>query len=77
MDALGAALFAFDADDGIGAIVITDNAKAFAAGADIAAMAEWGYMDVYRNKFITRNWETIVSIATSQSSATTSSRRSA
>ena len=59
MDALGAALLAFDADDGIGAIVITGGAKVFAAGADIAAMADWSYMDVYRSDFITRNWETI------------------
>ena len=59
MDALGQALLAFDADEAIGAIVITGNAKAFAAGADIAAMADWSYMDVYRGDFITRNWETI------------------
>ncbi len=59
MDALGAALLAYDGDDAIGAIVITGGAKAFAAGADIAAMAEWTYMDVYRSDFITRNWETI------------------
>ncbi len=59
MDALGQALLAFDADDSIGAIVITGSAKAFAAGADIAAMADWTYMDVYRSDFITRNWETI------------------
>jgi cyclohex-1-ene-1-carboxyl-CoA hydratase len=59
MDALGAALLAFDADEGIGSILITGNAKAFAAGADIAAMADWSYMDVYRSEFITRNWETI------------------
>jgi cyclohex-1-ene-1-carboxyl-CoA hydratase len=59
MDALGQALLAFDADDGIGVIVITGSAKAFAAGADIAAMADWTYMDVYRSDFITRNWETI------------------
>ena len=59
MDALGQALLAFDADDGIGAIVITGSAKAFAAGADIAVMADWSYMDVYRSDFITRNWETI------------------
>ena len=42
-DALAAelahALAAFDADAGIGAIVITGNDKAFAAGADIGAMA--------------------------------------
>jgi cyclohex-1-ene-1-carboxyl-CoA hydratase len=59
MDALGAALLAFDTDEAIGCIVITGNAKAFAAGADIAAMADWSYMDVYRSDFITRNWETI------------------
>jgi enoyl-CoA hydratase len=59
MDALGEALLAFDADKAIGAIVITGNDKAFAAGADIAAMAGWDYMEVYQNDFITRNWETI------------------
>lgn len=59
MDALGAALLACDANADIGAIVITGNDKAFAAGADIAAMADWSYMDVYQADFITRNWETI------------------
>lgn len=59
MDALGAALLACDANAEIGAIVITGNDKAFAAGADIAAMADWSYMDVYQSDFITRNWETI------------------
>lgn len=59
MDALGAALLAADADADIGAIVITGNDKAFAAGADISAMADWSYMDVYQSDFITRNWETI------------------
>ncbi len=59
MDALGAALLDFDADTAIGAIVITGHANAFAAGADIAAMAQWSYMDVYQSDFITRNWETI------------------
>jgi enoyl-CoA hydratase len=59
MDALGAALLGFDADAGIGAIVITGSAKAFAAGADIAAMADRGYMEVVQGEFITRNWETI------------------
>ena len=39
-------------------MVITGSAKAFAAGADIAAMAKWSYMDVYRTNYITRNWET-------------------
>lgn len=62
MDALGAALQAFDADPGIGAIVITGSDKAFAAGADIDAMQDWSYMDVYQSDFITRNWETIRTI---------------
>lgn len=59
MDELGAALLAFDADDGIGCIVLTGGDKVFAAGADIGAMAEWTYMDVYKSDYITRNWETI------------------
>jgi len=59
MDALGAALLAFDRDQGIGAMVICGNEKVFAAGADIAAMAGWSYMDVYTTDFITRNWDTI------------------
>src|SRR5690606_33970364 len=59
MDELGAALLRFDADDEIGAIVITGNEKAFAAGADIGAMKDWSYMDVYRTDYITRNWETL------------------
>jgi enoyl-CoA hydratase len=62
MNELGAALQAFDADDSVGAIVVTGSAKAFAAGADIAAMAKWTYMDVYRTNYIGRNWETIRAI---------------
>jgi enoyl-CoA hydratase len=57
MDELGDALRAFDQDDGIGCIVLTGNEKAFAAGADIGAMADYGYMDVYKGEYITRNWE--------------------
>ncbi len=59
MDALGEALLSLDKDPDIGAIVITGSDKAFAAGADIAVMADWSYMDVYQSGFITRNWETI------------------
>ena len=59
MNEIGSALLAFDADERIGAIVITGSEKAFAAGADIGAMAEWGYMDVYKSEYITRNWEAI------------------
>ena len=49
MDELGAALIAFDADDGIGAIIITGSEKAFAAGADIGSMKDWSYMDVFKS----------------------------
>jgi cyclohex-1-ene-1-carboxyl-CoA hydratase len=59
MDELGRALLNFDRDHDIGAIVLTGSEKAFAAGADIAVMADWTYMDVYQSGFITRNWETI------------------
>ena len=62
MDELGAALRAFDADAAIGCIVITGSEKAFAAGADIAAMAKFTLTDTYGADFITRNWETIRSI---------------
>ncbi|MDR5803965.1 enoyl-CoA hydratase [Caballeronia sp. LZ001] len=62
MDELGAALKAFDADEDIGAIVVTGSEKAFAAGADIGMMAGYSYMDAYKGDYITRNWETIRSI---------------
>jgi enoyl-CoA hydratase len=59
MDQLGAALLGFDRDEAIGCIVITGSEKAFAAGADIGAMAGFGYMDAYKGDYITRNWETL------------------
>jgi enoyl-CoA hydratase len=62
MDELGAALKAFDADPAIGCMVITGSEKAFAAGADIGAMATYSFADVYKGDYITRNWETIRSI---------------
>ena len=62
-DALAAelkqALADFDRDDTIGAMIITGNEKAFAAGADIAAMAEWDYQKVYADNYITRDWEAV------------------
>ena len=59
---LGQALKAFDADSQIGCMIITGNEKAFAAGADIGAMATYTFADVYKNDYITSNWETIRTI---------------
>ena len=59
MDELGFALKSFDQDEVIACIVITGSEKAFAAGADIGAMANYTYMDAYKNDYITRNWEQI------------------
>ncbi|MBI3100497.1 MAG: enoyl-CoA hydratase [Burkholderiales bacterium] len=62
MDELGQALKAFDTDEKIGCIIVTGSEKAFAAGADITAMAKYSFADAYKGDFITRNWETIRSI---------------
>ena len=59
MRELGAALAVFESDENIGATVLTGNEKAFAAGADIKAMKDWGYMDVYKSDYITAEWESV------------------
>jgi enoyl-CoA hydratase len=62
MNELGQALKAFDADEKIGCMIITGSEKAFAAGADIGAMAKYSFADAYKGDYITRNWETIRTI---------------
>jgi enoyl-CoA hydratase len=62
MTELGAALMDFDADETIGCMIITGSEKAFAAGADIGAMASYSFADVYKGDYITRNWEQIRSV---------------
>ncbi|CAN7247088.1 MULTISPECIES: enoyl-CoA hydratase [unclassified Variovorax] len=62
MTELGNALKAFDADEAIGCIIVTGSERAFAAGADIGAMASYSFTDVYKGDYITRNWETIRSV---------------
>ena len=59
MQELGAALYGFDADDGIGAILITGSEKAFAAGADIGAMKDFDFQHAFKTDYITRDWEHI------------------
>ncbi|MGH7053011.1 MAG: enoyl-CoA hydratase-related protein, partial [Stellaceae bacterium] len=56
---LGAALDEFEADEGIGAIVLTGNERAFAAGADVKEMTDKTYISAYREDFITRGWERV------------------
>lgn len=62
MDELGAALQAFDTDSRIGCMILTGSERAFAAGADIGAMAKYSFADAYKGDYITRNWEAIRSI---------------
>src|SRR5260221_13943703 len=51
MDEVTTAAAEFDNDPGIGAIVITGNEKAFAAGADIKVMAGLSLPDVFPPDF--------------------------
>ena len=62
MNELGAALKAFDEDEKIGCMIITGSERAFAAGADIGAMAKYSFADAYKGDYITRNWEAIRSV---------------
>jgi enoyl-CoA hydratase len=62
MDEMGAQLLAFDADPGIGAIVITGSDRAFAAGADIKEMRDRTYPSAYLENFIGKRWETVLRI---------------
>jgi enoyl-CoA hydratase len=59
---LGQALKDFDANPAIGCMILIGSDKAFAAGADIGVMASYTFSDVYREDYITRDWETIRSI---------------
>ena len=59
MNELGHALLDFEQDAAIACMIITGNEKAFAAGADIGAMADYTFADVYNGDYITRNWEQI------------------
>jgi enoyl-CoA hydratase len=56
---LACALQGFDDDPGIAVIVVTGSEKAFAAGADIGAMAGWDYAKVYGDDYITKNYEAV------------------
>jgi len=53
----------FDADAGIGAIIITGSAKAFAAGADIKEMASLSFSDVFGSDFFAA-WGKLAAVRT-------------
>jgi enoyl-CoA hydratase len=55
---LNDALTRFEADDAIGAVVITGSEKAFAAGADIKEMQSKTYMDAYLGNFLA-SWDSV------------------
>ena len=57
-----AVLRELDADPGIGAIVITGNPRAFAAGADIEEMAEKSFTDFYMDDFLSP-WDQVRQIS--------------
>lgn len=59
MAELADAVDGFEADDAIGAIVLTGNDKAFAAGADIAEMVEKTSVDMYMSNHFARDWERV------------------
>jgi enoyl-CoA hydratase len=56
IDELNRALAGFEADDGVGAVVITGSDKAFAAGADIKEMQSRTYMNAYLGDFLS-SWD--------------------
>ncbi len=56
MEEVTAAVAEFDADEKIGAIVITGSEKAFAAGADIKEMAPRGATEMYLNNWFA-DWD--------------------
>jgi enoyl-CoA hydratase len=63
MDELVAALQELDADDAIRCIVLGGNERAFAAGADIAELAEGTPISLYQNRRIDR-WDAIRALRT-------------
>ena len=59
MDELSAVVDKYETDENLKCLILTGSEKAFAAGADIKQMQPKSYMDVYKEDFITKNWERI------------------
>ncbi len=62
IEELAQALDAFEADDGVGCILLTGSDKAFAAGADLKEMQDKTYQEVLKEDFITNGWERLSQI---------------
>ena len=56
---LSEALDDLESDDAIGAIIITGNDKAFAAGADIGEMSKSSYQQMLADESLSRQWDRI------------------
>ena len=61
MDELLKEVDSYEKDDSLRCMILTGSEKAFAAGADIKQMQLKTYMDVYKEDFITKNWERVSS----------------
>ncbi len=59
MEELTQAIDALELDDEVGALIITGNEKAFAAGADIKDMKDMSFMQAYMSDFVTQGWERV------------------
>ena len=62
MDELGEALAAFDADAGIGCIVLTGSDKAFCAGADIPSIKDLDFLGAHQGGLVSKNWEHVLKV---------------
>ena len=61
MDELSKVVDQYEENTNLKCLILTGSEKAFAAGADIKQMQPKSYMDVYKEDFITRNWERVAS----------------
>ena len=59
MNELCQTLAASEDNPEVAVVVLTGSDKAFAAGADIKAMKDMSYMQMYQNDFVTKDWERI------------------
>ena len=57
MTQLTTQMLAQDKNPAVSCMIVIGSDKAFAAGADIAAMSAWSFMDVYKADYISSNWD--------------------